>query len=1076
MNLASFSVRRPVAVAMGMLAVILIGAVCVLRLPIDLLPEISFPQVTVRTVWPNVSPEEMELMVTRPIEQAVSSATNLYRITSSSYQGQSQVRVEFNYGVDMGAAAVEVLQLVERSIDKLPDDPTLKPPVVYKFNPNDLPIMRFGVSTPGSAVKLRSIVDELIVPRLESVNGVGAAEVVGGSKREVRVEVDLEKLRARNLTLADITRRLGQENANIPGGMAKEGNTEFAIRSLGLFSAPSELEHMVLTSYQGQPVYLRDVARVLDDKEEERVVTRLNGRPSVGIWVRKQSTANTVETAVALREEVERLKKDYPQVSWGVTSNYAGFIEKAVHHTQNEALMGAVLAVFVILFFLRNLRSTLVIGLSIPISLCATFALLYLCGFTLNTMSLSGIALAVGLIVDDAIVVLENIYRHVERDRKEPREAAVSATNEVATPVVAATVTVMVVFLPLLFVRGVTGQMYKQLAFTIVFAIGMSLIMAMTLVPMLASRMLRGSERPSGRIAGALYDWSGRRFHALDEGYRELLRWALNHRGLTMLLAMATLGASLLLYPMIGTELMPPTDNGDFRVSVKMPVGTALGITDRVNAAMEAKMREIPGVQTVFATIGSSGFDNRPMPNQGQSTVRMAVGETADGKEYPTADAMREARKRLGGVPGANVTISQFDLVSRLITGGDDLELRIFGNDPRTLVRLGRETLDQIRTVPGLSNPDLSWQTTTPELRVVVDRQKAASLGLSFADIANTINTATGGSVATYYEEGGFSYPVRVQLREDQRKTQQHLGQIVLRAGQTQLTSQIALPRGQWIRLNQVARIEVGEGPSEISRLNRERYISIKGTPVDRPLGDVVKEIDQRIAKMHLPSGYRFNWGGAQEQMSRNFGDLALAVILAVALIYMVLAAQFESFVHPFTIMLSVPLSIIGVLLALFLTGRSFGMTAYIGLLMLVGLVVKNSILLVDYTNVLRGQGMERTAAVLRAGPTRLRPILMTSGAAVLGMLPLALGLGKGTETQTPMATAVIGGLITSTMLTLLVIPVVYTLLDDIIQRSRPGRAHPVVVPEDELEPREAADPRREVPGYRFQAQSEPQA
>jgi hydrophobic/amphiphilic exporter-1 (mainly G- bacteria), HAE1 family len=1074
MSLASFSVRRPVAVLMGMLAVILIGGVCVFRLPIDLLPEVSFPTVSVRTIWPNVSPEEMELMVTRPIEQAVSSATNLYRVTSTSYQGQSEVRVEFNYGVDMDSAAVEVLQLVQRSVDKLPDDVTLKNPVVYKFNPNDLPIMRFGVSAPGSPVKLRTMVDELIVPRLEAVNGVGAAEVVGGTRREIRVEVDLEKLRARNLTLADISRRLGQENANIPGGLAREGNVELAIRSLGLFSSPSEIDHVVLTSYQGQAVYLRDVARVMDDKEEERSITRLNGQPSVGIWVRKQSTANTVATAIGLRAEIERLKKDYPQVAWGVTSDYASFIEQSVHHTQREALIGAILAILVILFFLRNLRSTLVIGLSIPISLCATFALLYLCGFTLNVMSLSGIALAVGLIVDDAIVVLENIYRHVERDRLAPREAAVSATNEVATPVVAATVTVMVVFLPLLFVRGVTGQMYKQLALTIVFAIGMSLLMAMTLVPMLASRMLQDSERPAGRLAGALYDWSGRRFQALDDGYRELLRWALNHRGLTILLAMGTLGASLLLYPMIGTELMPPTDNGDFRVSLKMPVGTALSITNTNATAMEQKLNKVAGVDTVFATIGSSGFSNRPMPHQAQMSVRLVMGEAAGGRERATADVMRDARKELGGIPGANVIISQFDLVARLLTGGDNIELRIFGNDAPTLIRLGRQVLDEIRTVPGFSNGDLSWQNSTPELRVVVDRQKAASLGLSFADIANTIGAATGGDVATYYEEGGFSYPVRVQLREDQRKTTEALGRIVLRAGQTQLTSQIALPRGQWIRLNQVARIEVAEGPNEISRLNRERYLSVTGSPVDRPVGDVVKEINQRLTKIKLPTGYRFSWGGAQEQMSRNFGDLALAVILAVVLIYMVLAAQFESLVHPFTIMLSVPLSVIGVLLALFLTGKAFGMTAYIGLLMLVGLVVKNSILLVDYTNVLRGHGMERTAAVLRAGPTRLRPILMTSGAAILGMVPLALGLGKGTETQSPMATAVIGGLITSTLLTLLVIPVVYTLLDDIIQRSRPTRPRPAVVPDEAREPRASADPRREVPGYRFQSQSEP--
>jgi HAE1 family hydrophobic/amphiphilic exporter-1 len=525
---------------------------------------------------------------------------------------------------------------------------------------------------------------------------------------------------------------------------------------------------------------------------------------------------------------------------------------------------------------------------------------------------------------------------------------------------------------------------------------------------------------------------------------------------------------------MIGTELMPATDNSDFNVNLRLPVGTALPVTDETFSRIEQKLREIPGVQTVFATVGTGGWGNRPQPNEGQATVRVATGEAARGKERATEDVMADARRAIGSIPGGTVNINQFDLVARLLTGGDNIQLRIYGHDPDTLVRIGNQVLDEIRDVPGLGNPDLSWQLGTPELRVVVDRQKAASLGLSFSDIANTINTATGGTVATYYEEGGFSIPVRVQLQEEQRKTIEALGRIVLRAGQTQLTSQIALPRGQWIRLNQVASMEITNAPSEINRLNRERYISVSGRPVDRPVGDIVREIDQRLTQFELPTGYRFQWGGAQEQMSRNFGDLAIAVVMAIALIYMVLAAQFESFVHPFTIMLAVPLALVGVLLALFLTGRSFGMTAFIGLLMLVGIVVKNSILLVDYTNVLREQGMERTAAVLRAGPTRLRPILMTSGATALGMLPLAIGMGKGTETQVPMATAVIGGLLSSTVLTLLVIPVVYTLMDDIVERFRPSRPRGVVPVE--LEREEVVEPgqgRREVPGYRFQAQGE---
>jgi HAE1 family hydrophobic/amphiphilic exporter-1 len=504
MNLASFSVKRPVAVMMATAAVILVGAVCVLRLPIDLLPEISFPTVSVRTSWPNVSPEEMERMITRPIEQAVSSATNLYRVSSSSVLGQSQVRVEFNYGTDMDAAAVEVLQLVERARERLPESDTLRSPVVYKFDPNNLPFLRFGLSSTGDPVAFRTLVDEQIVPRLEAAEGVGSAEVVGGAEREIRIEVDLERLRARGLTLADVSRRLAQENSNVPGGIARQGQTEYLVRSLGLFQSPSEVGSVVLTSYGGQPVYVRDVARVVDGPAEQRIITRLNSEPSIGIAVRKQSTANTVDTAHAVMEEVRRLQRDYPQIGWGITSDFSSFIEQSIHHTQREALIGAILAVLIILLFLRNVRSTLVISLSIPISVFATFALFYLCGFTLNVMSLGGLALGVGLIVDDAIVVLENIYRHIERDGARPREAAVTATAEVGTAVVAATATVMVVFLPLLFVRGVTGQMYKQFALAVVFSIGVSLVMALSVVPMFASRMIReeaalGARRPARR-------------------------------------------------------------------------------------------------------------------------------------------------------------------------------------------------------------------------------------------------------------------------------------------------------------------------------------------------------------------------------------------------------------------------------------------------------------------------------------------------------------------------------------------------------------------------------------------------
>jgi HAE1 family hydrophobic/amphiphilic exporter-1 len=879
------------------------------------------------------------------------------------------------------------------------------------------------------------------------------------------VDVDVDRLRGYNLTLADLTRRIGEENINQPGGIGKVGRTEFSIRSVGQFERPEEIANIVLTSYGGQPVYLHDVATVSDSHEEQRSFTRLNGKASIGLSITRQSGANTVEVVAGVAKEVEKLQHEFPQLEWGISRNQALFIEQSIHHTEREAVIGGILAILIILLFLGNIRSTLVIALSIPISVLAAFALMYFSGFTLNIMSLGGIALGVGLIVDDAIVVLENIYRHIERDRIPPRVAAVRATGEIATAVVAATATVMVVFLPLVFVRGMAGQMYRQFALAVVYSIGMSLIMALTVVPMMASRIVRQDNTAEGEgptatgngRASRLAGWSRSILDGIDAQYEEALRLGLRHRWAVICLGVGTLGGALLLLPMVGRELIPSTDSGDFQVSLKLPVGTALTETNKDTQKIESVVSKLPGVAAVFASAGSNGGGNRQVTNQGQVTVRMFDGTPGpDGvvrTAGPTAPVIARARKEIRGIPGGEVRISQFDIVTRLLSGGNDgIELLIYGQDLPTLARLGKEALARIRDVPGLTNADVSWQESTPEMRVKIDRKKASALGLSFTDIATTIDTATDGGVASYYEDGGYQYPIRVQLREDQRKTPEDLRRIVLRSGSTQLSSQIALPRGLPVLLGQVATLEMEQGPSQVTRRDRQRYISVYGSATDRPMGDITTDIERRLAGWQMPDGYRWAWGGAQERMSSEFADLMLALVLAVILIYMVLAAQFESLLHPFTILLSVPLSASGVILALFLTGRSFGMTAFIGLLMLVGIVVKNAILLVDYTNVLRRDGIPRDQAILRAGPTRLRPIMMTTGATLLGMFPLALGIGKGSETQAPMATAVIGGLTTSTMLTLLVIPVVYSLLDDLVARVRHRSAEwqPTAAPVDE--------------------------
>jgi HAE1 family hydrophobic/amphiphilic exporter-1 len=1043
MNIARAAVTRPVAVSMQIAALVLVGAICLLRLPVDLLPKVSLPTVSVSTSWPNVAPEEIEWQITRPLEQAVSAASNLYEVSSTSSEGSSSVRVQFQWGTDIGAASVEVLQLVERARRRFPNDPTLSTPIVFRFDPNQSPILVYGVSGEDDPVKLRTLLDNQIVPILSSANGVAAVVVTGGQERAILVEVDPVRLRAYHLGLDDVTRRIAQENLNLPAGIAKQGNTEYVIRSLGWLTSPEQIRRLPLGTYNGQMVRLGQVADVQDSHDEERIFTRFNEEPAVGLVVSKQSEANTVTTARAVAERIQRVQQLYPNLKFGLAYDQAQYIETAIEDVKINALMGGCLAVLILLFFLRNVRSTLVVALSIPISIISTFALLYLCDFTLNTMSLGGLALATGLIVDDAVVVLENIFRHMERDRKSSFDAAIDGTNEILSAVVASTWTVMVVFLPLLLIRGQAGQMFGQFALVVIFAMAVSLLVAATVVPMLAHRLISGEAH-----AESIKSTGGRRsllqraftrfglwFDALDRAYRNGLHWALGHRAWVVLGALAITGASLLLVPHIGSELMPATDSGTLNVNIRLPIGTALSTTNATMQQVERIVRTDPDVETVFAASGTSmrltGTSSRLVPFEGSATVKLR-----DHREQSTLEVVGNLRRRFAALPGVRPRLTETDLVTMLMTGGSqNVEINIFGDDLGTLSQLARETMRRVRDIVAFENVDVNWEEAMPEIQWVVDREKANQLAVSFSDVANLVNTATNGSIASYYQEHGFQYPIIVQLPEATRKTVAAMAQMPLTANN---------PGGQGgsIVLSQVARPVYAIGPSEITRLDRQRYIAVTGTPQGRSAGEIQADIRKALADLQMPTGYYWDWGARQKRRAEEFGGLGLAVFLAIALIYMLLAAQFEAFLHPLTIMLSVPLAATGVILALFLSGRAFGLTAFIGALMLVGIVVKNGILLVDYTNQLRKRGLSRDEALLRAGPTRLRPILMTASAAMLGMLPIAIGLGKGSEVQAPMATTVIGGLMTSTFLTLFVVPVAYSAFDDLlrlISRRRGG-------------------------------------
>ncbi|WP_309707648.1 efflux RND transporter permease subunit [Armatimonas sp.] len=1029
MNLARFSVQRPVAVVMRIAALVLLGVVCLTKLPVDLLPKITMPTVVVNTTWPNVAPEEMETQVTRPIEQAVSAAPGIQLVTSNSTTGGSSVRVQFNWGTDIGQAAIDVLQLVQRAKQQLPDDPTLQAPVVYKFDPATLPIRIYGVSGISDIVKLRSLLANEVSPLLASAEGVATATVTGGQTRSIIIEVDPVKLQAYGLSIDLVQRRLVQENINVPAGIARQGDREFTIRSVGYFSSLTDAEKITLAQVNGQPVLLRDVATVEDSHLETRILTRLNGEPAASLAITKQSEANTVATAEAIEKKIEQVNKLYPQLKFQVAYDQSGFIQNSVTDLQHTAIIGGVLAVLILLFFLRNLRSTLVVALSIPVSIFSTFSLLYFCGFTLNTISLSGLALAAGLIVDDAVVVLENIFRHIERDKQSAVEGAVSGASEITSAVVASTITVMVVFLPILLIKGQTGQMFTQFALVVIFSMAVSLLDATTLVPMLASRLIHREEleQEKERPSRGFFGWAGRYLDSLDANYRRRLAWALSRRWWVLAGAAAISLASYLFVPLIGSETLPQTDSGDFTVSVKLPIGTAFLKTSETMREVEKRILANPDVETVFAASGATlslrGSVRDQAGHIGSATVHLKAN-----RKLPTQQVIKDVQKSLGSIPGIRATVSPYDLVTQLLTGGaTNMEIDVFGQDNKSVAVQAKKVMEALKGVPGLEALDLGVQDATPELQWKIDRDKASALGVSFADIANAINSSTGGAQAGYYLEKGYQYPIYVILPEKDRKSLESLANLPIspKSG------------GKPILLSQVATPFETVGPNEITRLDRQRYIAVNGRLADRSQGDVEADVRRVLEKMEFAPGTYWDFGQNQKRRGTEFAGLGVAVVLAVALIYMLLASQFESFVYPLIVLTSVPLCAVGVVLALFLTGRAFGITAFIGLLMLVGIVVKNGILLVDYTNQLRERGTPRDEAILTASPTRLRPILMTTSAAVLGMLPLALALGQGSETQAPLATAVIGGLITSTVLTLFVVPCVYTLFDDLGQRLR---------------------------------------
>ena len=1017
MNLPHLSVRHPIATTMFSMIVVVIGGVSLTRLPIDLLPDISLPTLTIRSGFENASPEEMERLVTEPIEGSVSLVSGVEELHSTSGEGISNVRVRFVWGTNLDAAANDVRERLDRVVGELPED--MPRPELQKFDISNAPIVLLGASSPLEPVEFTRLLEDQVLYRFERLPGVAAVEIWGEFVREVRIELDLPRIKALALPLDAVIEAVRAANINLPAGQIDRGQLEVTVRTPGEFDSVDQLAATVVASRERGLVRLSDIADIIDTHRDQTRIIRIGGQRGVRLAVRKQSDANTADVARRVLAEAERVNRELPQVRIIPVINQGEYIERAIRNVGNSVLYGGGLAILVLLLFLRNIRSTLIIALAIPVSVVATFALIFFAGYTLNLMTLGGLALGVGMMVDNSIVVLENIYRRRHEAGEDRQTAAVRGASEVASAIIASTITTLVIFLPLAFVAGVSGLLFQQLAMVVAFSLVVSLAVALTIVPMLASRLLGAAPGGGSRIARPLFSLALRAQQGIESLYGGVLRDALRARAFTILLAAALTVGSLLLAPRIGTEFLPPSDEGEVRVTGEMAVGTQLALLDRQTRLLEDLVYPaVPEMQSAVVSIGASRYN----PNDAAAgEIQMSLVPAAQ-RARSNVEIADELRRRLTGrIPGMEIRTRAPQgqrLLDRLLGGGDTaLAIDVRGFDLATLDALAAQARQAIAAVPGVTDVRMSREAGVPQELVHIDRTRAADLGVSVRRVAQTLETALGGTRAGDYREAGAAHRILVRLKNARQIPLEDILDITVRSD-----------HGEDVALRNLVAVQSGRGPLVIERKDQQRIANLSVNISGRDLGSVAADVQAALLGIPRPLGYDFTLTGAYEQQQRAFRELFVALCLAVVLVYMVLAIQYESLRDPLVVMLSVPTAAVGVIVVLFMTATTLNIQSYIGCIMLGGIVVNNAILLVDQAGRLHASGMSSAAAVIEAGRRRLRPILMTTLTTVFGLLPLALGIGEGAEAQAPLARAVVGGLIFSTLVTLVLVPAAYSL------------------------------------------------
>ena len=1033
-GIASWSIDRPIGTLMLIAVVIVIGLVMLTRLPLDLLPEIVYPNVRVGLNNSGVEPQVLEEIAAKPLEAALSTTENLNRIETEVEEGRVGINLHFRYGTNIDFALQDASTNLDRARSRLPEE--ADPPTIGKYDPSQSPVYEIAFSSSNrDLVQLRTWAEDRLRPQLLIIEGVASVDVSGGLVREIQILLDQERLRSYGITVSEVIEGLRSANQNVAAGRVTGAERELVGRTEGKFRSVNDIRTLLLDVGGGRRIPLTEVAEVKDTHQEQRLWARLNGVPAVKVSVRKQPDANTVGVANDVEAKVQALARDGfipSDLQFEVIQNQADFVRNSVNSVRDAALFGAILAMLVVLMFLKSLRKTVIIGLAIPFAIMATFALMGFFELTLNIMSLGGLALGVGLLIDNSIVMLENIFRKRDEGIEDPEEAAHEGAGQVTSAVVASTTTNLAAVVPFLLVSGLASLLFKELILTISFAIIASLVVALTLVPMLSAQLtkVRFSSGLSRTAPARAFD---RGFEAVRNGYRRTARMTLRWRWPILGISFASLALAVLLVRGLGNEFLPSVDDGNVSVSISLPPGVPPDQTNRVTLELEQMVSEMPGVKSYFTTAGGFLFGGSTAARGGRGSVGvqlLPVDERTIGAEEWVALMQEKVDER--GFAGARVFVRPPRIRGlRTSVSGSDVALTVYGEELDTLRALATEIMNRITGVPGLERVDISTEEGSPQLAIALDRERAGFLGLSVQSVGQTVRTALDGTVATRYSEGNREFDVRVMLPRSRFTSPEDLGGVALFPGQR---------GGAPVYLRDVARVYTAVGPTSIRRDNQSRIVRVSGdvVPEVAPVSVVNDSIRNRIASLDLPEGYGVLFGGEEEAIRENNRQLAVVVALAIFLVLVVLAVQYESVINPFVILLAIPLSMVGVAIALRLTGTPLSAPVLLGVILLAGIVVNNAILLVEYIEQSRHEdGVPMLEAVVESGVVRLRPVLMTTLTTVFGMLPLALGIGQGSELMQPLAIAVVGGLLVSTLLTLFVIPSAYVIMNTGGERLR---------------------------------------